>query len=293
MKFGLHRYLRGCSRQGITVLAVLLVGLLGLVDSWTGYELSFSIFYLIPVAIASWYAGRTLGMAVSLLAAVMWLVADMAAGHPYSSAWIPYWNACVRLGFFVIVTQLMVRLHELLDAISLLADTDSLTRLFNARTIKRRYEEAAELARRHQQMLAIGFVDIDDFKAINDSLGHQQGDQVLIAVSAKLKERARISDTVGRLGGDEFVVMLPQTDRQGAEVFFNGLHAGLVEMAAARRWPIGFSIGIAVFPTPPASAEDALAHADALMYQIKQQGKNGLRVRVVDAATAVQVAAAA
>lgn len=258
------------------MLALLLMAVVGFMDYVTSLEVSFSIFYLVPVAIAAWYAGTHFGWGASLLAAAVWLWVDTEAGHLYSNAWIPFWNAGVRLGFFVIIAHLLVRLHVSLDSMAALARFDGLTRLLNARSVKHDYEHIAQFARRHRQTVALGFIDLDDFKRINDNFGHQAGDDVLKAVATRLRDQARNSDLVGRVGGDEFVVLLPNTDLAGAEIFFLKLRESLIELARAKQWQIGFSVGVAVISDPPPIAETAFAWADALMYDVKKTGKNAV-----------------
>jgi signal transduction histidine kinase len=100
------------SRLSLIVLALLLVVALALVDYLTGTELAFSFFYLLPISLTAWFVGRRAGIAVSLVAAVSWLLADLLGGNTYSRPAIPYWNMGVRLGFFVVVTYALSALRK-------------------------------------------------------------------------------------------------------------------------------------------------------------------------------------
>ncbi len=270
------RFLSTQSAFRIGVFSFLLVAIVGAIDLATGYELSFSIFYTLPVGIASWYAGKRFGLLVSVVSAVTWLAADYSSGHPYSYSTIPFWNASVRLGFFAIIAYLLDRLRGSLDLHALLAQQDGLTGILNARTFKQRCDSIFDLASRHGRPLALGYLDLDDFKGVNDSLGHSVGDQVLKAVATTLSKRLRASDFGGRLGGDEFAIVLPETDLAGARTFFTGLRESLINLAALNRWPIGFSIGVAVFHSPTPNPDDAIRRADGLMYKVKNSGKNNI-----------------
>lgn len=95
----------------LIIESLLFVGFIGCLDYLTGYELAFSIFYLIPISIVAWFVGKNAGITVSLVAMVAWLLADLLTGHTYSIPSIPYWNALVRLGFFLIVTYILTGLH--------------------------------------------------------------------------------------------------------------------------------------------------------------------------------------
>jgi signal transduction histidine kinase len=97
-------YLSKQSRSFLIALGLALIGLAGVVDYVTGPELAFSIFYLIPISLVAWFVGKRAGILMSVAGAASWLVADLLASHPYSYPTVPYWNATVRLGFFLIIT---------------------------------------------------------------------------------------------------------------------------------------------------------------------------------------------
>jgi diguanylate cyclase (GGDEF)-like protein len=158
-----------------------------------------------------------------------------------------------------------------------LANFDPLTSLPNQRLTIDRLQQAVALAVRDRFRCAVMFVDLDGFKAINDTLGHAAGDEVLRQIAQRLTHCVRSSDTAGRIGGDEFIVVLSHVDT--AE------DAGRVaaKLIAAVREPIdvygtpcqvGASVGIAVYPDHGADADTLLARADEAMYAVKKNGKN-------------------
>ena len=257
-------------------ICVLSVGVLGVIDYANGYEVSFSVFYVAPVAIASWYISRRSGVAVAVASAVTWLIVDWTSGHRFSSAIIPVFNALVGLGFFLIVAGLLCSLRRHIDTEKALARTDALTSALNAKTFMDVASTLFDLARRHQHTTALGYIDIDNFKSVNDTKGHAEGNRVLASVAAILRRSVRHTDLVGRLGGDEFAVLLPETPRAGAEELFARLQEQLRQEATDSGWSITLSIGVAVFRVPPSSPSAALAAADALMYRVKNSGKNAV-----------------
>ena len=157
-----------------------------------------------------------------------------------------------------------------------LAFHDSLTMLANRGLFRDRVQHALTLANRGRQQLAVMFVDLDNFKNVNDSLGHDTGDRLLQAVAQRLVKSTRFSDTVARLGGDEFAILLEAISTQ-AEV--ERLAASLIEkldqpfVLNATEVRISASIGVA-FSTQEASAEALLSKADTAMYFAKAAGKN-------------------
>lgn len=276
MPKALTRLLALLSPWQLRAFSFLLVAIVGACDLATSYELSISIFYTIPVGVGTWYVGRRFGFLVCIVSAITWLAVDFASEHPFSHPAIPFWNATVRLGYFVIIAYLLDRLRGALDFQELLAQEDGLTGLLNARTFRQRCDAIFMLAKRHGRPLALGYLDLDGFKGVNDSFGHAVGDEVLKAVASALSKRLRASDLGSRLGGDEFAVLLPETDLAGARTFFTELHESLVKLAGTNSWPVGFSIGVAVFHHARANPDDALRYADGLMYKVKNSGKNNI-----------------
>ncbi|HUX34888.1 MAG TPA: GGDEF domain-containing protein [Gemmatimonadaceae bacterium] len=265
------------------VTGTALVALLGLIDYATGYELSFSLFYLLPVCLVAWYSARDLGLVISMLAAVAWLTADVAGGHTYTYPALHVWNTLIRLGFFVIVTLLLAALRQAHEAEHRLARTDGLTGLLNTRHFLELADTELSRARRYGFPFSLAYVDLDNFKSMNDRFGHAAGDELLAAVGRHLAESLRRTDVVARLGGDEFAILLPQTDAEPARVAITKLHETLTAEMARHDWPVAFSIGVMNFTTAPASVAEVIASADRLMYGVKAAGKGGVTFATRDA----------
>ena len=161
-----------------------------------------------------------------------------------------------------------------------LAHFDALTDLPNRSLLHNRLEAALEIAETCNQALALLFLDLDRFKNVNDSLGHQAGDALLKAVSGRFRHCVREQDTVARMGGDEFIVLLPEIDGpdHAAEVATR-----IIEALAApfdikgHRLTVTPSIGIAVYPDHGGSADLLVKHADAAMYHAKERGRNNFQ----------------
>jgi hypothetical protein len=104
------------TRASIVTAGVLLVVALGVGDVITGYEISFSIFYLAPICFVTWFAGKRAGLVIAILSGITWFIADIQAGHSYTHLGFPVWNAMVRLGFFALAVILLHRLHVVIEA---------------------------------------------------------------------------------------------------------------------------------------------------------------------------------
>ena len=158
-----------------------------------------------------------------------------------------------------------------------LAYHDVLTGLPNRRLFADRLELALSQAFRNRQNLAVLVLDLDGFKAVNDSLGHGKGDQLLQRVAERLKESVRSGDTVARLGGDEFSILLPELTRpdDAAKIAHKILDAfGPSFVLDEEQFPITVSIGMSLFPVDGSEAGRLVRNADAAMYRAKQQGGN-------------------
>jgi len=260
----------------VTLVSVAVMVIVGAIDHITGPELSFSIFYLIPISLASWYAGKYPGLFLAFLSAVAWLLADVAGGHQYSHQVIPFWNAMVRLVFFILTGQLLATLRDYVERETLLARIDGLTGTMNSRAFTEEAGNMFGLAARHGWPIALAYVDLDNFKKLNDSLGHSEGDRALKTVGDILREAVRGTDLVARLGGDEFALLLPETTITGAKTILSKVRENLIDRARDCGWPIGFSIGVAIFSRPPKNPEEAIKLADSIMYRVKNTGKNNI-----------------
>ncbi len=246
---------------------------IGYFDLQTGFRISFSLFYLIPIILTAWFLGIVPGQITAVFSALTWFWADNLAGHTYAFRLTPYWNALVRL-FHFSIPVLIVALVRLLEEEKRLSRTDHLTGIGNKRHFYESANREIERCRRYAHPVTLVYLDCDDFKLVNDRLGHHKGDSLLRAVGSSLKKNTRVLDTACRIGGDEFVVLLPQTGYEGARKYLDRFLDILKNELKDKRFPITCSIGAATFILPPDSAEQMLKEADSLMYSAKEQGKN-------------------
>jgi diguanylate cyclase (GGDEF)-like protein/PAS domain S-box-containing protein len=163
------------------------------------------------------------------------------------------------------------------EALRFVATHDALTDLPNRVMFGQRLEHAIKQAKRHRRRLAVLFIDLDRFKVINDTLGHEVGDTLLRDVARRLLQGLRASDTVARLGGDEFVVLLEEVP---APKFVAGVAQKLIEglsqafALGGKEYHVTASIGVSTYPDDAQSAAELLKNADIAMYRAKEQGRN-------------------
>lgn len=176
------------------------------------------------------------------------------------------------------------------ERISLLAFYDPLTQLPNRRLLQDRLQHAMTTSTRTQQWGAVMFIDLDHFKAVNDTLGHEIGDLMLQEVAKRLQSSLRSSDSAARLGGDEFIVLLEHLGLQHEAARAQALLIGekLLEKVtppctlAGHDCKVGASIGIALFGAQDRSASEILKRADKAMYQVKAAQRNNVRMFETD-----------
>jgi diguanylate cyclase (GGDEF)-like protein len=158
-----------------------------------------------------------------------------------------------------------------------LARTDYLTGAVNGRSFAELAEAEINRARRNEHPFSVAFMDVDDFKLVNDREGHSAGDRLLQLVSDTIRHNVRNVDTVARLGGDEFAVLMPETGDDAAQVVIRRVRRELLDVVKRRGWPVTFSVGVVTWDIPPTSVDDVLRAADDLMYTAKRLGKNTVR----------------
>jgi diguanylate cyclase (GGDEF)-like protein len=263
-------------------LCFLLVGMIGIVDYLTGYELAFSLFYLVPISLGVWFFGRDYSLLISIFSATIWYLADIANGHLYSNPLIYLWNTAIRLGFFIIVAFLLAALRQALERERVLSRTDHLTGAGNSRSFLEIAQSEIHRFERYQHPFTVVYIDLDDFKKVNDRFGHSIGDEVLRVFVAEIRKQLRKTDIVSRLGGDEFALLLPETEQEAGRVVVEKIRAGLQDITKRKNWPVTISMGVVIYKATPRTADDLIRMADELMYSVKVHGKNGVGYSVFE-----------
>lgn len=266
-------------------LAIGILGLIGLVgvavlDLVTGNELAFSFFYLVPITTVAWFGSPVVAILMGIAGGVAFPVTQAINGEVYEGAWVPGWNFAVRAATYSTVVILASRLRRSLDHERALSRTDSLTG-----ANPRHFYEAAQLelvrASRSGRPLTIAYLDVDNFKLVNDDYGHAAGDDLLRFVADTLAAATRPVDLVGRLGGDEFALLLPETGSREAMRVLNRVHHVLGEAVGSSGYSATTSMGAVTFNQTPATVDELLWPADQLLYAVKRDAKNHFRHKTI------------
>jgi diguanylate cyclase (GGDEF)-like protein len=225
------------------------------------------------VVLEPWYA--------TIWARILWVVLALVALTALvyvAISWRTFWLTRKRVELERVVTD---RTRELVNAnerLNELAHRDTLTGLANRALFERRLEQARASAQRHDTRFAVLFIDLDQFKTINDSLGHEAGDRLLKEVSARLSERLRREDTLARWGGDEFMVLAEDLHSTAdvaviAQTLLETASAPIT-LAAGAVAALSTSVGVSMYPDDATNINELIRNADTAMYSAKKRGGN-------------------
>jgi diguanylate cyclase (GGDEF)-like protein len=259
------------------IMGLILVVVLGAVDYLTGLEISITLFYLIPIFLVGWFANENLGLVISAASAITWFVTDYLNNRTFSNVTIYVWNTLIRLGFFIVTTRFLTELKSALRKNQESSRVDYVTGAVSVRYFYELVQIEINRYQRYKHPLSLAYIDLDNFKAVNDRLGHITGDKVLRAVTESIQRHIRPSDVLARLGGDEFALLMPETGEAEIKQVMSRIHSSLVKEMLSNGWVITFSIGVVSFNKFPKSVDEMVKLADSMMYAVKTTTKNGVR----------------
>jgi len=269
------------SKKGIVGLSLLFILFIDFMDFLIGGFLHLSVFLLAPVALVTWNVGLRSGLVFSALSA-SYLIVDYLI-HPllYPHPWIVLWNTAAVIFYFAVVCYVLAALKAELEKAYQKSKTDALTGLLNSSAFFEAAEAERERSIRHGHPFTLCFLDLDNFKKVNDIHGHLRGDLLLKKISKILKNEVRSSDLVARLGGDEFVVLFPETGPEAAENLGSKLHQAVAADLKEDMPLVTLSMGVVTYFDTPEKIEDIVHAADILMYEAKRAGKNLVRSKTI------------
>lgn len=265
----------------LIVFSFILTIMIGVIRFLTGPELALSLFYLFPIALVTWNVGRRAGIIISVTSALSWLMADLMMLNFFSNSIIPFLNESFRLIVFLIITYIIFELKSALEKHKALARTDSLTLVANRRAFFELADMELNKARRYRHPFSVLYIDIDNFKEVNDSLGHNIGDRLLRSVAKTIRQNIRVIDIIARLGGDEFVILLSETGAEAAFLVARKLKNILLSIMQDNGWSVTFSMGAVTFEILPDSVDETIKAADSQMYSAKNKGKNRIQHKII------------
>ena len=264
----------------IADLSFLMILVLGIVQFMIGGIINIAPLYIFPPLFSSWYGSKTAGLLSALFSTLVFVTIEVISSRA-SFAFdallffsLPYLLAYSLLA--ILITNFRnvhrIEVHA--------ADTDNLTGIHSARSFYAELANELLRSKRYDHVFSLAYIDIDNFKNINDSLGHTAGDNLLKEVADCLVSSLRTTDIVSRLGGDEYVCLLPETNQEEAKPAFLKAMELLKKRMKKRNWEVSFSIGVVTFENLPEDIKEAIDIADKLMYSVKNDDKNNVAYQV-------------
>ncbi len=254
-----------------------LVMLVGWLDYLAGAQLSFMPFYLVPVSVVTWLLGRKAGVTVALAGTAAWSLSYFYDASALEWGSIePYWNVASRLVIFLVVSLILSGLRDALNHEKELARTDPITGAPNSRAFFEQVELELSRSLRYNHSFTVAYLDVDNFKQINDRYGHTVGDTLLRAVAETVRASIRTTDMVARIAGDEFTLLMPETGRKESEMVMARVRKALAATMRGNDWQITFSMGVVTYRIPPPTIDALIKVADDVMYSVKRNGKNSV-----------------
>jgi diguanylate cyclase (GGDEF)-like protein len=269
------------SGRYLKIILYLTMGLIGWLDYETGTEIRIFPLYFVPLGLLAWLYGLRVSFVAALFATFIWVIAFATASITYSAWYVWVVNFFTQGTAFVFVAVVINKLHESLEHEKSLSRTDPLTGLSNRRSFYEGGEILLKICKREKKVVTLVYIDLDNFKLLNDKLGHKQGDLYLLQVAELLSGNLRESDLIARLGGDEFAVLMPDTDALGARDKMEHIHSRLLDLPTSKTIGVSASIGGVSYPVPLMSLEEMTTSADKVMYKIKESTKNSVLIEQI------------
>jgi len=252
--------------------AVALTALVYVANILTPGPIKMGLLYLIPVLLVTWYEGMVWGGIFTVATALLRVVIEVEQ-VPADTIAIAALNQLTYLAVAGIAMFGFRHIRRTQAQLEDLVIHDPLTQVYNARAFEERLGEELRRTRRYGRPLSVLYLDLDDFKRVNDSRGHQTGDAVLKLVADAIRRAVRQADVVGRMGGDEFAVLMPETDGDLADAAAARLAKELRD--AFKGTPaVTASVGVVSCTRAEAGVDEVLRQADVAMYEAKRTGKD-------------------
>ena len=237
--------------------------------------------YFFPLVLVSWYGAKISGLALAALSIIMILISNIIVTGNSALSFSFYFYLTLRFIAFYSIAVLIIDFRNVHNSETDIANKDYLTGLLNTRSFS--IELANEILRsiRYEHNFSMAYLDVDNFKLINDTHGHQAGDNLLIEVANCLTSNLRKTDVIARLGGDEFAIIFPETGNVEVKSAF----AKTIKELKHVQENVTFSVGVITFEELPKDIKEAIDMADRLMYSVKANKKNDVAFQVMQSKT--------
>ncbi len=237
-------------------------------------------FLFLPIVLISWYGSKKAGVFLAFISTIAWAFSIKFITTYNMDVWPYIFSVLSHLCAYSLLAIIITNFRSVHRVEVIAADTDNLTGVLSPRSFYVELTNEVHRSQRYGNIFSLAYIDIDNFKEINDTLGHEMGDKLLIEVAKSLKTSLRATDKVARLGGDEFLSLLPETNSEDAKKTFAKVSNKLSKKMAVGKWHVSFSVGVVTFESPPEDIHSAVKIADDLMYSVKKDKKDDIEYKV-------------
>lgn len=258
----------------VAALSLIFITGVAIADFATKYETAVSLLYMAGIVLAALFSWRYVAVLAAFLSGMSDAIICALGG---SCSFVNKLNAGIQSVFFLVFVFVLLALRDSQGRLRKMARTDPLTDVVNSKYFLDIGNTEIQRSLRYKHPLSVAYMDIDNFKAINDALGHSAGNALLREISERIKKAVRKTDTIARLGGDEFAVLFPETDRDSARAAVDRIQKSLSGTKAPDAGPVTFSIGVITDDGKSCTFDEMIKAADSLMYAAKHGGKNTVR----------------
>lgn len=259
------------------LLSTLFILVIAYLDYSTSSELYLEVLYFIPILLAAWYGRKLIAIYETVFCALLSIIVDLLLNHFHYYSFAHIWNFTSTLVILIVFVMLIIKLKHSIEGEKYLARTDFKTKALNSLALYEIIASEMQISIRHKYPLTLAYIDVDNFKSINDTYGHSVGDVLLLEIVNIIKNNIRKNDAIARLGGDEFAILFPRTGKDGAKTAVENIRDKLMSMVNGHGYNISFSIGVVIFIKIPSKAEEMISLGDQTMYAVKESTKNSIK----------------
>lgn len=267
---------------GLIFLLIFFVFALGFIDYYIiGQYFSIALLYTIPVYLITWYFGIVYGILISFFTLLVWLFVHIKKNHDILFLIVPYINIGIKFITLIIFVYIISLLKQRLIGEKEIARTDFITNIANSRAFQEYLDMELNRFKRYKHPFSIAYIDIDNFKMVNDKMGHSSGDRLLRLIAQIIRSNIRNCDIVARVGGDEFAIIFPETQKENVEQIIRKILKQMNSILKKNGWNITFSIGVVTCTNKECSSDELINLADSLMYSVKNKNKNDVEYQAI------------
>jgi len=277
----LAAYFASLRKVTVTLLALAFANFLALIGLSSGIGINYSLFYLLPICLASWFVSRRIGVFVALWSAVIWFTADSVSRGIFANTWVDFWNLLMHSGVFIVFALIQAQLRANHDERSRSSARDFLTGLANGQTF---YElAAAEIHdERSPDPVTLATIEVAGLQLVNYRYGYPVGDQILCAIAHTIQTGVPRPDLVGRTGGTTFSILLPGVTSDSANRILQQVHDALVAQQRRFSHPLTFFCSAVACTKPPLTVADLLQQADTQLERMKGAKSETIQITALD-----------